>query len=207
MRTREELARLLAMPVGDLLSREEAARRLGVESATLKRTKDKKPGYFRSTDKGSGGEVWYPLQWVEQHLSRTLGRADNRDYPMGPQPWPLPLERLRLFEISDRAAAWKEHKLYQLAHDHIMRQMPFCRPRHEETRQLLGRYAEGDAVAIAEINQIASYGMRAQLPLNEQWGKAARDMIVQMWSEALDQEAKWFAGDLSNVPRQPPSRR
>lgn len=207
MRTREELARLLAIPATDLISRAETADRLGVKPDTLKRTKDSGPGYFRSTEKESGGEVWYPALWVEQHLNRKRGRADNRDYPMGPQPWPKPLDRLRMYEISDRAAAWRDQMLYILAHDHIMRRMRHCHPRHEESRQLLERYAQGDAAAIAEVNRTASHAMRVQLPLDEHWGRVARDMIAQMWSEALDQEAKWFAGDRSNVPREPPSGR
>lgn len=201
-RDRRDLARLLGVEITDLATRREAAEFLGYGEATLKRWREDGPAYFRRGEKGS---ALYPLKSLKEFRQFKAGELPTSAVTFGHQEWPLERDRPSMVEIVKRTDQWQAELEYARAHDLITRGLAFCPDRHREDAEILAAFHRGETVGIERVGAIARAIFARDLTLDEPWGRSAQTMIIQKWAAALDREAKWLAGDLTDVPNRRPA--
>lgn len=122
--TKDRLAKLLGIPATDLLTRKEAADKIGISVKSLANLGQKSatgacPMFYCSTTTGTAGTTWYPRAEVDAfvaHRNSPIKRSYERKN--GRQDWTLlekSGERVELHRITNLVWIWKKSELYYRA--------------------------------------------------------------------------------------------
>lgn len=119
--TKSALAALLGIPEGDLLTRADAAKDIGVSVGYLANLANMEdggagPAYYRSTSRPTGGTAWYPRTEVDafaEHRKNKIIGSYGRDRAQ--QSWAdleRQNERVELHRITSLITLWRRSELY-----------------------------------------------------------------------------------------------
>lgn len=200
-----ELAARLGVQTSELWERPVAARAIGIAVETLRRLRDVGPGYYRQ-----GKTCWYPRTWVEAYVLERQGqRAPKGALRSGLQPWPDTPIRLKFAEMQARVTTWRLREEWTRGHQLVtIGFRPDSRWRVDATERLINERAfcaafEGGQM-LPELHQIAERAMQCALPPEEDWTAGACGLVANELKAMVEREARWLAGDLSDLPKMPP---
>lgn len=154
--TRGELALRLGISESDLLSREQAARVIGIKPTYLSNLKGEGPGFYRSTNAPRGGVAWYPRATVDEYARCRASKPRSKFTGLvGQLDWPpssgRPGGNVPVHLVVEMIQRWKRRELYRRAQKVLNEPFGEDEGFKDELRMFGAPWPTGRMEALAEV--------------------------------------------------------